>query len=279
MKERNMIAVFSALACFALLSIAQAAPSPETPDPASTCAFCTADGTRALFNATAGGGTANSAFGWWALFSTTDASFSTAVGAAALILDTTGTNTAVGAGALFSNVAAANNTAIGASVLNVHAAGDNNTGIGSGALLADTNGGNNTAIGAGALSNNTVGNNNIAIGIGAGSNIATASDTICIGIEGQDVTDGCYIGHVFTEGIDPDNFIMGIDVHGKVGTHATSSGMRLTDLLRDHEKVTQLEASVAALTAQLKDQAAQLQQVNGLLQATGRANRVVRNDQ
>ena len=148
----------------------------------------------------------------------------------------------------------------------MHAAGDNNTAIGSGALLADTNGGSNTAIGTGALSNNTAGNNNIAIGIGAGANVVTASDTICIGIAGVDVTDGCYIGHVFQEGIDPDNFIMGIDVNGKVGTHAVASGMRLTDLLKDHEKVTQLEASVAALTAQLKEQAAQIQEVSAQIQ-------------
>src|SRR5581483_5312211 len=81
MKKRNIITIFSALACLALLTIAQAAPTPETPDPGSTCAFCTADGANALLNASAGGGTANSAFGWFSLFADTDASFNTAVGA------------------------------------------------------------------------------------------------------------------------------------------------------------------------------------------------------
>src|SRR5215475_12395179 len=181
MKERNIIAVFSALACFALLSIAQAAPSPETPDPASTCAFCTADGTRALFNATAGGGTANSAFGWWALFSTTDASFSTAVGAAALILDTTGTNTAVGAGALLSNTTGFGNNAFGAFALlnnvggffnNAHGhnclrnnnSGDQNNAFGDETLFTNTTGSFNSAFGDDALHDCTSGASNVAMG-------------------------------------------------------------------------------------------------------------------
>lgn len=60
------------------------------------------------------------------------------------------------------------------------------------------------------------------MGINAGFNVVTASDTICIGIAGVDVTDGCYIGHVFEEPLDPDNLPMAIDVHGKVGTLASS---------------------------------------------------------
>jgi hypothetical protein len=60
------------------------------------------------------------------------------------------------------------------------------------------------------------------LGVGAGANIVTASDTICIGIAGVDVTDGCYIGRVFEEPLDPDNLPMAIDVNGKVGSLPTS---------------------------------------------------------
>jgi hypothetical protein len=100
--------------------------------------------------------------------------------------------------------------------------GGNNTAIGVGALGANTSGGVNTALGYGAGANVTTGSDNIAIGVGAGSNIVTASDTICIGATGVDITDGCYIGHVFQEALDPDHLAMAIDVNGKVGTPASS---------------------------------------------------------
>jgi hypothetical protein len=187
-------------------------------------------------------------------------------------------NTAIGRDTLFANITGNNNTAIGRSALGGNN-GDANTAVGFGALASNTSGAFNTAIGANALVNSTSGSNNIALGIGAGSNVVTASDTICIGIAGVDVTDGCYIGHVFEEGIDPDNFIMGIDVNGKVGTHAVSSGMRLTDLLKDHEKVAQLEASVVALTTQLKEQAAQIQKVSAQVQMTNPTTKLVLNNQ
>src|SRR6266513_3184768 len=117
MKKRNIIAVFSALVGLALLPIAQAAPGPETPDPASTCAFCTADGANALANASAGGGAANSAFGWWALFGNADASFNTAVGAGSLLSNNGANNSAVGAATLLFNTTGFNNTAVGTAAL------------------------------------------------------------------------------------------------------------------------------------------------------------------
>src|SRR5262249_44497707 len=104
----------------------------------------------------------------------------------------------------------------------LQAGGDNNAAMGFSALHNNTTGANNTAVGAGALANNTTGSNNIAIGVNAGSNIVTASDTICIGYPGVDVTDGCYIGHVFEEPLNPDNLPMAIDVNGKVGTLPSS---------------------------------------------------------
>jgi hypothetical protein len=36
------------------------------------------------------------------------------------------------------------------------------------------------------------------------------------------VSDGCYIGHVFEEPLNPDNLPMAIDVNGKVGTVPSS---------------------------------------------------------
>jgi hypothetical protein len=220
MKKRNIIAVFSALTCLALLSITQAAPAPETPDPGSTCAFCTADGTNALANATAGGGTANSAFGWWALFTNTNASFNTAVGAGALLFNngspntavgatallfnTTGdTNTAVGVGALQKNQIASENNAVGSfalfnndssgsgsanfnnafgrNALTNNIDGDENDAFGDDSMEENTTGSQNTAMGDDALDDNTTGNGNVAVGKEAGNSITDGNDNVCIG--------------------------------------------------------------------------------------------------
>jgi len=60
----------------------------------------TAEGQNALLRLTSGG--FNTAVGFDSAFRLTDASFDTAVGTGTLLLDTTGTNTAVGVAALLS---------------------------------------------------------------------------------------------------------------------------------------------------------------------------------
>jgi hypothetical protein len=78
--------VLLVIACFAVLPKMQATPeegpaAPQAPQEAPTApgialaGFNTADGDHALFNVTTG--SANSAFGWFSLFSDTDASFNT----------------------------------------------------------------------------------------------------------------------------------------------------------------------------------------------------------
>ncbi len=222
MKKRNIIAVFSALACLALLPKAQAAPAPETPDPGAVGgSFNTADGANALKNVTTG--IANSAFGWFSLRNNTDGAFNTAVGAgtlllnvgdqaagdgventavggAALLFNTTGTdNTAVGAAALVNNAGGDENIAVGAFALNSHTGGSFNNAVGAFALLNDVNGsqnnamgddamfsnqsgGHNTAIGDDALFDCVNGDSNVAIGDEAGNNIV-GDHNICIGAD------------------------------------------------------------------------------------------------
>jgi len=179
----------------------------------------TAIGDHALYLNAA---SANTAVGDEALLNNTDGTANTATGAQALWENSSGNfNTAVGCQALFANNSGGANTAVGMNALRVNTS-SGNTAVGVNALAANQTAFNNTAIGANALINNTSGNNNIALGIGAGYNIHTASDTICIGAAGVDVTDGCYIGHVFEESLDPDHLAMAIDVNGKVGTPASS---------------------------------------------------------
>jgi hypothetical protein len=253
MKSRNIIAVLSALVCFALSPIAQAAPAPEFPDPGSTCAFCTADGTNALANAT---GAANSAFGWFSLFSNTDAPFNTAVGAGSLLFNNGGNNTAVGAAALLFNFTGVDNVAVGAAALVNNTSSDNNavgafalnqntTGtfnnaLGRGALEANVDGGQNNALGDLAMNSNTSGSfntavgddalfscvdgsSNVAIGDEAGTSIVSASNMVAIGATGAgpfaDVSNTCFIASIFDQpvsdvGTAQDVYVDGFNVLG-----------------------------------------------------------------
>jgi hypothetical protein len=201
-----------------------------------TGSFNTAVGLNALY---ANHADDNSAFGSYALFANTTGSGNSCFGSGALTFNTTGYdnvanglqalkhningigNTATGTYALLNNNAGSNNTASGIAALINNTAGNFNTANGVQALATNVTGANNTAIGTNALVNST-GSNNIALGTGAGANIHTASDTICIGAAGVDATDGCYVGRVFQEALDPDHLTMAIDVNGKVGTPASS---------------------------------------------------------
>jgi hypothetical protein len=217
MKNRNIIAVLSALVGLALLPMTQAAPAPEFPDPTSTCAFCTADGLRALENAT---GSANSAFGWFSLFSNTDGSFNTAVGAGSLLFNNGGENTAVGAATLLFNTSGGANNAVGSTALLNNDSGFFNNAVGRGALAANVDGSQNNALGDLALNANTSGSfntalgddalfncvdgsNNVAVGDEAGTSIVSASNMVAIGAPGAgpfaDISNTCFIASIFDQ--------------------------------------------------------------------------------
>ena len=210
----------------------------------------TANGAYALFSNTIG--TDDTATGYYALFSNTTGGGNTATGVSALASNTTGsTNTATGVAALTQNVGGSANTATGFDALFL-GSGNDNTATGASALRNNA-GSTNTAFGRNALSNNTSGNNNIALGAGAGSNITTASDTICIGAAGLNVTDGCYIGHIFQEAIDPDNLAMAIDVHGKLGTPVSSR--RFKDDIKPMNKASEVILALKPVTFHYKNDA------------------------
>jgi hypothetical protein len=181
--------------------------------------FTTAEGQNALFSLSTG--VANTGVGWFSLWSNTDGSYNTAVGAgtllfnigdqteflgvdntavgaAALLFNTTGgdntatgtaallnnngsNNTASGSFALYGNTTGNLNTAIGLAALRESTTGNSNTAVGGAALSFNTTGGANTAIGAAALSNNTTGNSNIAVGNSAGHALTTGNQNIVIG--------------------------------------------------------------------------------------------------
>ena len=213
----------------------------------------TAEGQNALLNLTSGG--FNTAVGWVSLRSDTTGEFNTAIGAAALFRNDGDENTALGTGALLSNSTGIQNTATGAlalfsntgpadnpswpsgiagsfntangdRALFSNTSGAANTAIGGSALFNNTIGSTNTAVGSIALSNNSSGNNNIALGFAAGGAVSTADEVIAIGTLGQNVSNSCFIGQIYSNvqpevGTDPDRVT--INSNGRLGRGNVSS--------------------------------------------------------
>jgi hypothetical protein len=136
----------------------------------------------------------------------TDLTFNTAVGAGALVDNTTGgSNTAIGSAALQKNTNGSNNTAAGFDALTSNISGFGNTASGAFALAQNTSGGNNTASGFQALQNNTAGIGNTATGanaltlnIAGGGNTATGFNALANNSTGNNNTasgEGALIGN------------------------------------------------------------------------------------
>jgi hypothetical protein len=183
-----------ALLYFAILPKAQAViPPPDGGYPG----FNTAEGQNALFNLTTGVG--NAAVGSYSLFSNTDGSLNTAVGVATLVFNVGDQstnhgvqNTAIGAGALLSNTTGTGNTANGALALFSNTTGGFNTANGINALFNNTLGIENTANGFEALFSNTDGDYNTANGAQAllintsgGGNTATGYQALLSNMAGN----------------------------------------------------------------------------------------------
>jgi hypothetical protein len=273
-----------ALLYFAILPKAQAViPPPDGGYPG----FNTAEGQNALFNLTTGVG--NTAVGWFSLWSDTDRSYNTglgagtllfntadqntALGAAALLFNTTGTaNTATGVTALLNNTeGSANtangwgalshnngnppdgsaNTAVGAGALFSNTTGDSNTAIGENALVSNTTGSGNTAVGVRALDHNTEGNLNVAVGVNAGHDVVTAQNAICIGLNvfGADVGDSCFIGNIFGQ-TSASGATVYVNSNHRLGTLTSSS--RFKDDIKPMERVSEALFALKPVTFHYK---------------------------
>ena len=270
MKKRNIIAVFSALACLALLPIAQAAPAPETPDPGKVSgSLNTADGQSALQAVTSG--IANSAFGAFSQFNLTTGNFNTGCGAGALDLNNGTQNTAVGAAALLLNTTGFNNTAVGSAAMlnNVDAELNTVVGAGAGQNIVTAGFGGNIYIGAGA---GGTGDEVAFIRIGTPTILGFPYDTFIHGIFGR------------AAALATAQFVF-VDATGKLGTvlvdavgNKVATPQAMLDKIGNQQKrVAELEGTVERLTAMVKDQAAQLQKVSAQLEMVKPAPKVVDN--
>jgi hypothetical protein len=109
-----------------------------------------------------------------------------------------GSNTALGIGALKSNISGTNNTAVGWSALTGNLTGIDNTAFGSMALMTHT-GYACVAVGAHALKLNTTGDRNVAVGVNALGTNTTGAKCVAIGTDAliannadYNVSVGCY---------------------------------------------------------------------------------------
>ena len=265
--------------CFALLPRAQAVvPPPDGGYPG----FNTAEGQNALFSLTTG--SANTAVGWFSLSTNAAGSFNTATGAGSLLFNTADQNTAFGAAALLFNTTGINNTAVGAAALSNNTTAEGNTANGAFALFSNTEGLVNTASGAAALSSNTTGSNNTAYGeealensnnnhntaVGssalrsnttgsentalgsfAGINVTTAEHVICIGINGENVSNSCFIGHIReVTTAQPNAIPVLIDSAGQLGT--TSSSRRFKKEIQPMDKASESLLALKPITFHYK---------------------------
>jgi hypothetical protein len=243
----------------------------------------------ASFNTGVGAGTLlvntaneNTAVGAAALFSNTTGGTNTSVGAFALFSNVTGAgNTATGHQALLNNIDGFSNTAIGRVALTNHTTGGFNTSVGNQTLESHTSGSGNVAMGSVALGNLTSGDNNVGLGRFAGSGLTTSTNVIALGfnVDGISTTNGelsdsCYIGNIIGAGVDAGTaFPVFVDQDGKLGTVALPNTGALPSAQAFSGKVRELETTVAqqakaieVLTAQLNDQAAQIQRVSAQLE-------------
>jgi hypothetical protein len=254
---------------------------------------------------TTGEGLENTAVGAAALLFNTTGSSNTALGVLALENNTSGIgSTAVGIGALQQNTGLGSSTAVGFDALINNQDGINNAAFGVRPLESNTSGNNNTAIGNLALQNSQ-GDSNTALGRLAGSGVTTASNVICIGhgVAGENVDNSCYIGNIANQNIITANaaFVFADLTTGKLGTVlVNANGNKMTvpsplggqpqamlnEFLKGQKRVAELESTIAqqaktmeTLTAQIKEQAAQIQKVSAQVELSKPAPRMVASDQ
>src|SRR5207237_7431416 len=203
--------------------------------------------------------------------------------------------------ALQSDNGLASNTAAGFQALTANTTGFNNAAFGVRPLESNIDGLNNTAIGNLALDSNTSGDDHVALGRHAGDGITTANNNIVIGhLSGVHSRFGqednvCYIEHIYganvnnmggvarTVVVDPDGRLgtVLVAVDGPAPGKSSPKGVQ-PQAIPDGQamlngKVEAVQATVAQLRMQLKEQAAQIQKVSVQLEVSKPATKVVVN--
>ncbi len=156
-------------------------------------------------------------------------------------------NTAVGAAALVANTTGSDNTASGLDGLQFNTTGNDNTATGIDALVGGT-GSSNSAFGRDALVSNMTGRSNSALGYYACTGVSTANNVICIGADTSNTT---YIagiaGVTLPTAAEP---LVCIDPPtGQLGTVNCAANGMIEALQKQNEELQQRVARLEALVA------------------------------
>src|SRR5262245_8246060 len=173
--------------------------------------------------------------------------------------------------------------------------GGSNTAIGGQVLTANTTGGNNTAIGNLALQSSQTTSDNVCVGTQAGSGIITANNNIIIGhhsgvhsVFGEE-SDRCFIDNIAGASVSAATAtVVMVDSDGRLGTvtadgpvpggvspkgirpQAIPNAVKKAMLDRTVESleatITHQQQQINALTAQLKENATEIQKANDQLE-------------
>jgi hypothetical protein len=260
-------------------------------------------------------GGSNTAVGAAALLLNTAGIENTAIGTDAMVFNDSGSgDTAVGFFALENDNGVGSNTGVGVDALLGNTTGFNNAAFGIRAMETNIDGVDNTAIGNLALDLSDHGSEHVCVGRHAGDAITGTSSNIIVlghgsGVDGTlgQVDNSCYIDNIIGADIPmAEAFFVFVDSSGKLGTNLVAAdGSRvaipassLQDFMRQgspqavpqpqrqanpdaqamlNRKVEELEATVADLRTQLKDQAAQIQKVSAQVEMNKPAPKVVAN--
>jgi Chaperone of endosialidase len=303
--RRALLFIPLVLACFGLSLTTQAVtPAPD----GGYAGQNTAEGDQALFNRTTG--VWNTAVGFQTLFSDTTGSTNTATGYAALSSNTGDANTAVGSRALINHTSGDGNIALGANAGTNIIAGSSNIDIGN----AGSSGESNTIrIGSTAtqmatfiagISGVTVANGvpvvvnaNGQLGIAATSSARFKDEIKPMDKASEAVLALKPVTFRYKQELDPKGIpqfglvaedvakvnpdLVGRDAQGKVYTvrYEAVNAMLLNEFLKEHKTVQELKKEIAALTATVKEQAAQIQKVSAHLELSKPAPQTVVNNQ
>src|SRR5262249_11948374 len=211
-------------------------------------------------------------------------------------------NTATGYSALLNNVTGGANTAIGWEALMANVDALNNVALGNLPLSSNTSGDNSTAIGSEAIENSVSTGDHVVIGRMAGSGITIVEDNIIIGHHSGvhsrfgEEDHVCYIGNIYGANVDDAGAVSRIvlvDPDGRLGTvpvatatptppagnPGKSSGVQpqaIPDAAKQtmfnfevenlETAISQQQNEIELLTAQIKEQIAQIQRVNAGLE-------------
>jgi hypothetical protein len=263
----------------------------------------TANGIQALYSNI--DGINNTASGLNALFDNASGSENTATGHSALQSNTTGNdNTADGHDALFNNTTGSNNIAIGHGAGSNLTTGDNNIDIGFFGVAGEANTirigtqGTQTATFIAGISGTAIGGGG-AVRINSNGQLGTApsSQRFKEEIEPMNKASEAILAlrpvtFRYKKSLDPEgipqfglvaeevekvapNLILR-DANGKPYTvrYEAVNAMLLNEFLKEHKTVQELKNEIAALTATVKEQAAQIQKVSAQIQASRSAPQV-----